>query len=58
MGRASVSEKQKIQIETLLNDGQSQRTIAKKIGISQNCVKNVFSKIKHNLPLKNVPGQG
>ena len=58
MGRVSVSEKQKIQIETLLNDGQCQRTVAKKIGISQNCVKNVFAKIRHNFPLKNVPGQG
>jgi transposase len=58
MGRASVSEKQKIQIETLLNDGQSQRMVAKKVGVSQNCVKNIFAKMKQNLPLKNAPGQG
>ena len=58
MGRASVSDKQEIQIETLLNDGQSQRTVAKKVGVSQLCVKNAFTKMKRNVLLKNAPSQG
>ena len=51
MGRTSVSDKQKVQIE-------SQRTVAKKVGVSQNYVKNAFAKMKRNVPLKNAPGQG
>ena len=44
MGRALVSDKQKIQIETLLNVGQSQQMVAKKVGVSQNCVKMLLPK--------------
>lgn len=58
MGRASVSQRQKIQIETLLKDGQTQRIVASKVGVSQSCVKNVAKKIKEGRPLTNVPGQG
>ena len=52
MGRASVSDKQKIQIETLLNDDQSQRTVKKKVGIAKNRVKSAFAKMKRDVPLK------
>ena len=58
MGRGHVSLKQQIQIETLLKDDQSQRIVARKVGVSQGCVKNVSNKIKRGEPLGNAPGQG
>ena len=58
MGRASVSEKQKIQVETLLKDDQTHRMVAKKVGVSKCCVSNVAQKLKNGQSLKNVPGQG
>ena len=58
MGRAKVTGKQTIQIETLLKEGQSQRQVAGKVGVSQGFVKNLANKIHRGLPLGNSPGQG
>ena len=41
MGRAPVYKEKKIEVTTQLKDGQSQRTVAKKVGVSQCCVGNV-----------------
>ena len=57
MGRAPVSKDKKIEVTALLKDDQSQRTIAKKIGVSQCCVDNVVKKLKVDAPLTNAPGQ-
>jgi transposase len=45
-------------IANLLKDGQTQKSVARKIGMSQNHVHNVANKMKKNLALKNCPGQG
>ena len=47
-----------MEIEALLKDGQTQRTVASKIGVSQNCVKKVAKMIRECQSLKNAPGQG
>ena len=58
MGRAPVSKDKKIEVTALLKDDQSQRTVAKKVGVSQCCVGNVAKKLKVDAPLRNAPGQG
>ena len=58
MGRAPVSKDKKIEVTALLKDDQSQRTVAKKVGVSQCCVGNVAKKLKVDAPLTNAPGQG
>ena len=58
MGRAPVSKDKKIEVTALLKDGQSQRTVAKKVGVSRCCVGNVAKKLKVDAPLTNAPGQG
>ena len=58
MGRAPGSKDKKIEVTALLKDDQSQRTVAKKIGVSQCCVGNVAKKLKVDAPLTNAPGQG
>ena len=46
MGRAPVSKDKKIEVTVLLKDDQSQRTVAKKVGVSQCCVGNVVEEIE------------
>jgi transposase len=58
MGCAKVPLEKKIEIKTLLEVGFSQRRIAKTLGISKTCVSGVAQKVKQNLPLTNLPGQG
>ena len=58
MGRAPVSKDKKIEVTALLEDDQSQRTIAKKVSVSQCCVGNVAKKLKVDAPLTNALGQG
>ena len=53
-----MSKDKKIEVTALLKDDQSQRTIAKKVGVSQCCVGNVAKKLKVDAPLTNAPGQG
>ena len=55
MGRASVSKDKKIEITALLKHGQSQRTVAKKVGVSRCCVGNVPKKLKVDILLTNAP---
>ena len=58
MGRAPVSKDKQIAVTALLKDGQSQQTVAKKVGVSQCCVGNVLKKLTIDAPLTNVPGRG
>ena len=58
MGRAPMSKDKKIEVTALLKDDQSQRTVAKKVGVSQCCVDNVAKKLKVDARLTNAPGQG
>ena len=51
----SVSKDKKIEVTALLKDGQSQRTVAEKVGIFQCCVGNVAKKLKVDAPLTNAP---
>ena len=53
-----MSKDKKIEVTALLKDGQSQRTVAKKVGVSQCCVGKVAKKLKVDAPLTNAPGQG
>ena len=57
MGRAPVYKDKKIEVTALLKYGQSQRTVAKKVGVSQCCVGNVPKKSKVDATLANGPGQ-
>ena len=56
MGRTPAYKEKKIEVTALLKDGQSQRTVAKKVGVSQFCVGNVAKKLKVDAPLTNAPG--
>ena len=56
MERALVSKDKKIEVTTLLKDGQNQRTVAKKVAVSQYCVGNVAKKLKVDAPLTNASG--
>ena len=58
MGRVPVYKEKKIEVTALLKDGQNQRTVAKKVAVSQCCVDNVTKKLKVDAPLTNTPGQG
>ena len=58
MGRAKVTINKKIEIKALLDYGVSQHRIATVLGVSKKCVYNVSKKLKNNLLLSNVPGQG
>ena len=58
MGWAPVSKDKKIEVTALLKDGQSQRTVAKKVGVSQCCVGNMVEKLKVDAPLTIALGQG
>ena len=58
MGWALVSKDKRIEHIALLKDGQSQRTVAKKVGVSQCCVGNVAKKLKVDALLTNAPSQG
>ena len=58
MGRTPVYKYKKIEVTALLKDDQSQRTVAKKTGVSQCCVDNVTKKLKVDGPLTNAPGHG
>lgn len=58
MGWVAASQQQKIHIETLLKDGQTQRVVASKVSISYSCAKNVAKRIKGGRLLTNAPGQG
>ena len=58
MRRARVSKDKKIEVTSLLKDDQSQRTVAKKVGVSQCSVGNVTKKLKVDAPLTNAPSQG
>ena len=57
MGRVSVSKDKKIEVTALLKNGQSQPTVAKKVGISRCRVGNVAKKLKVDASLTNAPGQ-
>ena len=52
-----MSRDKKIKVIALMKDGQSQRIVGKKVGVSQCCVGNVPKKLKIDAPLTNVPGQ-
>jgi len=58
MGRATVTLDKKIEIKALLRTESSQRQIAQTLGVSKTAVFNVSQKLKENLPLFNVSGQG
>ncbi len=58
MGLAKVSLEKKTEIKALVEAGFNQRYIAKKLGVSKTCVFGVAQKLKQNLPLSNLPGQG
>ena len=58
MGQAPVSKDKKNEVTALLKDDQSQRAVAKKVGVSQCCVGNVAKKLKVDAHLTNAPGQG
>ena len=58
MERAPVYKDKKIKVTALLKDGQSQRKVAKKVGVSRCCLGNVAKKLKVDAPLTNAPGQG
>ena len=53
-----MSKDKKIEVTPLLKDDQSQRTLAKRVGVSQCCVGNVTKKLKVDAPLTNARGQG
>ena len=55
MERVPVSKDKKIEVAVLLKDGQSQRKVAEKFGVSRCCVGNVAKKLKVKAPLTNVP---
>ena len=58
MARAPVYKHKKIEVTALLKDDQSQRTVAKKVGVSQCCVGNATKKLKVDTPWTNAPSQG
>ncbi|CAF1375186.1 unnamed protein product [Rotaria sordida] len=58
MGRVKVSLEKKTEIKALVEAGFTQRDIAEKLGVSKTCVFGVAKKLKRNLPLSNLPGQG
>ena len=58
MGRAPVYKDKKIEVTALLKDDQSQRTVARKVGVFQCCVGYVAKKLKVDAPLTNAPDQG
>ncbi|CAF3380963.1 unnamed protein product [Rotaria sp. Silwood2] len=58
MGRAKVSLEKRTEIKALVEAGFNQRLIAKGVGVSKTCVFGVEQKLKQNLPLLNLPGQG
>jgi transposase len=58
MGRAKVSSDKKTEIKALVQQGFTQRYIAEELGVSKTCVLGVAQKLKQNLPLSNLPGQG
>ena len=53
MGRIPVYKDKKIKVTPPLKDGQSQRTVAKKVAVSRCCVGNVSKKLKVDALLTN-----
>ena len=58
MGRGKVTIQTKVQIKSLFENGFGQREIVRRLNISQKCVFGVVHKVKKNLPIKDLAGQG